>query len=492
MINLNLKNLKQKLSILSLNISDLSSRIMNKFIITFLKVIFSLLLISYFILVIINLLNYYDLIDLSKYHIFKVTGNSGDGLNKIPVDFPTDVSRYWPSGVPQSFALLSTVYGTYLGLSKLAIYSPAQRMVATMASAGVSLTVMSYFAAVDNPVGFHNFLYLISQYKQTGKIPSQYEMRTGSNYAVENVTGAPSTISSSPSQLEKVIEDLKAFYSSSNNTEPLKPTPALEQFLLDNGYSKTTPSKEDWVNFKAETYVIAKKCIVQDPSDNDLTKSYSIEDYLKSSNEIPLINEGRTSDLLVYRDVVVAILNSSSCADATSSNTETVPNTKADTSVDIESSLSGNIGPGNNFLPEDSSLNDYVLNKFFKLFEMVMGHLKPVEVSGHLDDLIGQRIFIEFLLLVMCIFVTLLFTIFIINIIYFLNKDKIIKLFNNKYINMVIKYQNILIKLNLIYLPIFIGIGLFTILNGLIWLITHPIPYTSLDIDLHQFISSKI
>lgn len=29
-----------------------------------------------------------------------------------------------------------------------------------------------------------------------------------------------------------------------------------------------------------------------------------------------------------------------------------------------------------------------------------MGHLKPVDVSGHLDDLIGQINFIEFILLV--------------------------------------------------------------------------------------------
>ncbi|KIM35144.1 hypothetical protein M413DRAFT_449897 [Hebeloma cylindrosporum] len=32
--------------------------------------------------------------------------------------------------------------------------------------------------------------------------------------------------------------------------------------------------------------------------------------------------------------------------------------------------------------------------------------------------------------------------------------------------------------------------GLFSIANGLYWLLTHPIPYESLGLDLHQFVSS--
>jgi hypothetical protein len=346
-MNIFKQKLIQKLDALSLNISALGSSAcasinkfqVLKFSIPFLKVLISLLLFSYFIEITINLVNYFDLIDLSKDSIFNVNGNSGDGGDKVIVDISADVPRAWPSGVPQNFALFSTVYATYSALAKLSALSPMQRMVAAMSSAGVSLTVMSYFAAVV----------------------------------------------------------------------------AVPQARL-------------------------------------------------------------------------------SIVSASNTNTDSVPSTavrQADTGVDMESSSSSDISSGNNFIPEDSSLNDFILNKFFKLFEMVMDYLKPVDVSGHLDDLIGQRIFIEFILLVMCVFVTLLFTIFIINIIYFLNKDKIIKLFNNKYINMLIKYQNFVIKFNLIYIPIFIGIGLFTILNGLIWLITHPIPYTSLDIDLHQFISSK-
>lgn len=52
-----------------------------------------------------------------------------------------------------------------------------------------------------------------------------------------------------------------------------------------------------------------------------------------------------------------------------------------------------------------------------------------------------------------------------------------------------IKYQAILSKITLIYVPLFIAIGLFTLFQGLHWLITNQIPYESLDVDLHQFVS---
>jgi hypothetical protein len=63
-------------------------------------------------------------------------------------------------------------------------------------------------------------------------------------------------------------------------------------------------------------------------------------------------------------------------------------------------------------------------------------------------------------------------------------------LFNNKFFTFYVNYQTFLSKVTLIYLPIFIFIGLFTIVHGLYWLIIHPIPYESLGVDLHQFVSS--
>ena len=72
-----------------------------------------------------------------------------------------------------------------------------------------------------------------------------------------------------------------------------------------------------------------------------------------------------------------------------------------------------------------------------------------------------------------------------------LNKDKILNKFDNKFIKLYIKYQSFLAKLSLIYLPVFILVGLLILCHGFYFLIKYQIPYESLNIDLHTFVSSK-
>jgi len=144
----------------------------------------------------------------------------------------------------------------------------------------------------------------------------------------------------------------------------------------------------------------------------------------------------------------------------------------------------------NKFLPS-SDFSDFI-DKFINLiFKETMQVLKPVPVQGFFDDLIGQRMFIDIILFILCICVILLFIIFIFNLIFLLNKDKIIKKFDNKFITFYVKYQTVLSWITLFYIPIFIITGLFTLCHGLHWLVTNQIPYDSLGIDLHQFISSS-
>ena len=79
--------------------------------------------------------------------------------------------------------------------------------------------------------------------------------------------------------------------------------------------------------------------------------------------------------------------------------------------------------------------------------------------------------------------------VFIINVILFINKDKIKNKFENKFFKFYIEYQAFMIKITLFYVPIFILLGLSTIFEGLYWLLTNQIPFQVLDIDLHQFVS---
>ena len=70
----------------------------------------------------------------------------------------------------------------------------------------------------------------------------------------------------------------------------------------------------------------------------------------------------------------------------------------------------------NNFLPSDGtnimeSIQDYFFKWIFELFKPV-----PSAGEGYLDDLLGQRLFIESILFFLCICIFILFIIFIFNI----------------------------------------------------------------------------
>lgn len=163
----------------------------------------------------------------------------------------------------------------------------------------------------------------------------------------------------------------------------------------------------------------------------------------------------------------------------------------ADTSA-VDSMVKEVFEKSNKFLPSSNFDFSEILNKLIEsMFKETMQLLQPVNVQGYFDDLIGQRMFIEVNLFILDICLILLFIVFIFNLIFLFNKDKIISKFDNKFITFYVKYQAFISRITLIVLPIFIFTGLFTLSHGLHWLITHQIPYESLDVDLHKFISSS-
>ena len=71
------------------------------------------------------------------------------------------------------------------------------------------------------------------------------------------------------------------------------------------------------------------------------------------------------------------------------------------------------------------------------------------------------------------------------------NKDFILKKFNNKLIKFYINYQVILAKIGFYVLPLFILFGLIELIFFLYYLLTHTLPYESLPIDLHIYVSAS-
>jgi hypothetical protein len=143
-----------------------------------------------------------------------------------------------------------------------------------------------------------------------------------------------------------------------------------------------------------------------------------------------------------------------------------------------------------NYLP-DLDLNSFSNNIIDYMFNLFFSIIKPVHVTRYFDDLIGQHIAIEVILLYMLIFTSILFIAYIINVVLFINKNYILNSFDNKYIKLYIKYQTFLIKMSLITFPIFILISLFTLIHGLVYLLSHTIPFEQLGVDLHVLVTSE-
>lgn len=146
-----------------------------------------------------------------------------------------------------------------------------------------------------------------------------------------------------------------------------------------------------------------------------------------------------------------------------------------------------NLHNTNNFLPDSNIFSQFTPEN---LFLNLAGLFKPVGVQGHLDDLIGQQIFIHFLLIFVVISLIILFSIYFLIQTMYNNKEFIQKKFNNKFITLYLKYQILLAKVSLFVLPLLIMLGLIELFVGLYFIITHPIPIDLLPIDLHTYVNS--
>ena len=176
-----------------------------------------------------------------------------------------------------------------------------------------------------------------------------------------------------------------------------------------------------------------------------------------------------------------------------------VPKQVADRHLDVAIKKSNeeavNKTGANNFI--DPNLNDLNFLKDMdidKIINFCLKPFKPVNVEGYLDDLLGQQLFIYFLLLLIVLSLIVLLLVYIFINIFLQNKDFILSKFNNKYIRFYIKYQIILGKISLFLLPLpskrILLFGLLELLVGIHYLITHPIGWEGLPIDLHTYISN--
>ena len=194
---------------------------------------------------------------------------------------------------------------------------------------------------------------------------------------------------------------------------------------------------------------------------------------------------------------VVENMQREATANAISNNPELQNNNV----VDNVSNLPGDGNNPFNFIRDGdilSKISDYFNNisletspTYNKFINIIYSIFRPVNVEGYFDDLIGQQLLIIMSLFVIAVGLLLLMVAFLIIVFMLQNKDFILKKFNNKLIKFYINYQVILAKIGIYVLPLFILFGLIELIFFLYYLLTHTLPYESLPIDLHIYVSAS-
>ena len=110
----------------------------------------------------------------------------------------------------------------------------------------------------------------------------------------------------------------------------------------------------------------------------------------------------------------------------------------------------------NTFLPIDKIVSNLNLEN---ILNYGLNFIRPISVEGYLDDLLGQQLFIHFLLLIIVISLIILFSLYLIIQTVANNKELILKRFQNRFIIMYFKYQIFLSKISLIVIPCLIILG---------------------------------
>lgn len=168
---------------------------------------------------------------------------------------------------------------------------------------------------------------------------------------------------------------------------------------------------------------------------------------------------------------------------------ESIDTAMVQSKIEIESKLDS-VQNSSTFLPLD--FNELLSNfSFDNLFLNIIGVFRPVNVEGHLDELVGQQLFIHFILISVVFGLIILFTTYFFIQTMYNNREFITKRFDNRFIRLYIKYQLFLSQISLFVLPAFIFLGLIELFVGLYFLITHPIPFELLPVDLHTYLKTK-
>ena len=153
-----------------------------------------------------------------------------------------DPVRWWPSGVPQSSAIIGSMLGTFAVLSKLNV-NPRYRVLGSLSAStpwcGVSAGTITYttplligdVGAVENSVGFNRLMFGWHTDRQTGKWPSP--LKRADEIAANNTTKeidsfvTETTKQADQKTIDTIVDQIKNLDGNTNNLPAPVPVPVL-------------------------------------------------------------------------------------------------------------------------------------------------------------------------------------------------------------------------------------------------------------------------
>ncbi|KIP01079.1 hypothetical protein PHLGIDRAFT_39726, partial [Phlebiopsis gigantea 11061_1 CR5-6] len=143
--------------------------------------------------------------------------------------------------------------------------------------------------------------------------------------------------------------------------------------------------------------------------------------------------------------------------------------------IDAETTQKLTQAPSNKFLGDGINLNDLIQEYASVVFDKLKFILEPMQVNYSNEVLANQIHDLGILLFILSILITGLIAVLLFNIIIYINMDRIIKYFNNKYIRWYLVFNKKVLGFEICILGSSILYFMYNLSVGIHFIATHPI-----------------
>ena len=147
----------------------------------------------------------------------------------------------------------------------------------------------------------------------------------------------------------------------------------------------------------------------------------------------------------------------------------------ASVTVDADTVSKLTSASSNNFIKDGDGLSDLMHVFLNRIFENIKYVLEPVQVNYSNDLLANQINDLSILLFVLAIIIFSLIIVLLFNLFMYINMDKIIQFFNNKYIKWYLTLNKKFISIEICFLGCSILYFMYTLITGIRFIAIHPI-----------------